>query len=836
MQAIGWLAAEQQHLAKGALRFRSPDYGARLVLTPRTPQVSVRTITNVKVTPRAIEETILLNFKIEQAGIRRVSFLLPESLAKARLNVKLLKSKTVEPATNAAGQPIAGWVRFKLELQDYVRGEFGVIVMHDRLLTADKQPIPIPQVETGRTDQRLVAIESAGRDEVTGADPRGVDKLSPQQQAWRDLVAILGSNITEAYVVSEGAASPSLAFETKERMRAETAAARIDLATTVMVVDAAGTYRALQEYRITNATEQFLDVQMPVGAKLWTVTVAGLPVKPLVPPAAAGAGQVDLPGDLVRIPLVKTAEGEGDYPVQLKYGGRMPEITSLSQVDFPLMRTVNINVELSQVKLMLPESHEWFDFRGSMRKVSDEGELSEIFQTYLNKRIQEASQLLTSSNPYTQIRAQSNLKQAAIMLRDSSRSMSANNMKQLGQALQSQNEALLVEAERKANEQQSSQTFEAGDNRSRLNSYWAEQGVARSKNVVSGLKSNFDSANQGQSQPEGDSSFNKGFYDQAELNTKGAGSEQSGKSAPEKPMAGEGKPGGRFSRSGKPSADDMADKSGDRSGGGQQGQNPQAFNDQQRGELQKKLQKEEDEASVRELDLATERDNLSRYGQQLDRNFQQQELGGINAAEGQPGESQFGYGNFRGPSRPGSGPGQLGGGMGSGGGFGPPGMMPPGSPPLAQAPATDPSAVPANDVDASPMSVDLEDFGAVAAGLASLDFTLPERGKVYHFTTPRGQLEITARPIDESLVSRLMGLVGLAVAILVVWALFRQPARAFWRQLLSTVACGIVIAVLGLASIVTGVFPVAGLVLLAGGIALAIRNYCCPAILATSAV
>jgi hypothetical protein len=174
--------------------------------------------------------------------------------------------------------------------------------------------------------------------------------------------------------------------------------------------------------------------------------------------------------------------------------------------------------------------------------------------------------------------------------------------------------------------------------------------------------------------------------------------------------------------------------------------------------------------------------------------------------------------------------------MGSGGGFGLPNMMPPGSPPLAQAPATDPSAVPANDVDASPMSVDLEDFGAVAAGLASLDFTLPERGKVYHFTTPRGQLEITARPIDESLVSRLMGLVGLAVAILVVWALFRQPARAFWRRLLSTVACGIVIAVLGLASIVTGVFPVAGLVLLAGGIALAIRNYCCPAILATSAV
>lgn len=120
-----------------------------------------------------------------------------------------------------------------------------------------------------------------------------------------------------------------------------------------------------------------------------------------------------------------------------------------------------------------------------------------------------------------------------------------------------------------------------------------------------------------------------------------------------------------------------------------------------------------------------------------------------------------------------------------------------------------------------------EDFGAIAAGLASLDFTLPERGKVYHFTTPRGQLEITARPVAETLVARLMGLVGMSFAVLMVWALVRQPARAFWRRLLGTVACGILIGVLGLASIITGVFPVAGLLLLAGGIGLAIRNYCC---------
>ena len=373
--AAGWLTADQQAKARAVLRLKAGDYSGQVVLTPRTPQVSVRTITNVKITPKAVEETILLNYQIEQAGIRRLSFLLPARLAGARLNVKLLKSKTVEPATTANGQPLAGWVRFKLELQDYVRDAFGVTIMHDRLLTSAKQEVAIPRVEAARTEQRLVVLENAGRDEVLFDDETGLEALSPQQQAWRDLAAILGNSITRAWQVGESATEPKLTFHTTERAKAQTASARIELATTLLVLDPAGTYRALQEYRFTNATEQFLEVELPAGARLWTATVAGEPVKPVEPSPPR-------PG-VVRIPLVKTAEGEGDVSVQLKYGGRLPQVSSLSQVQFPLMKTLNINVELSQVRLMVPETFDWFDFGGTMGRVENEGDLAEVFQSYL---------------------------------------------------------------------------------------------------------------------------------------------------------------------------------------------------------------------------------------------------------------------------------------------------------------------------------------------------------------------------------------------------------------------------------------------------------------------
>ena len=175
---------------------------------------------------------------------------------------------------------------------------------------------------------------------------------------------------------------------------------------------------------------------------------------------------------------MKTAEGEGDYPVQLKYGGQMPKVASFSQVRFPLMRTVNINVELSQVRLHLPENYDWasyFDFGGTMRPVEDESELGEVFQSYLNKRIQEAKELLTSANPYTKIRALSNLKQSAMLL-DSSRSTSQNNLKGLGATMQGRNDVLLREAEQQVQQQQAGQQAAVADNRDRLNTYWESQG------------------------------------------------------------------------------------------------------------------------------------------------------------------------------------------------------------------------------------------------------------------------------------------------------------------------------------------------------------------------
>jgi hypothetical protein len=825
----GWMKAEQQRLAKSLIRYRTADYAATLVLTARTPIIAAQSITNVKITPQAIQETISIGLQIDQAGIRELSFLVPERMAKARLadspGAKLVQRKIIEPATDAEGQPVQGMVRIRLLLQDYVQDKFGITLELDRLLEAKKQPVPIPVIETGRVDRQLVVIENVGRDElvIDELDVVGLEPINPQSQAWSELVGILGADarITQAFAVIPNQPRRELSFSTQQGQKVVTADARIHLATTVLVVDEAGAYRGLQEYRVTNGKEQFLEIELPASARLWTATVAGEPVKPAeASPPVTG---------VVRIPLVKTAEGEGDYVVQLKYGGQMEKARLLNSVSFPLLKTRNINVELSRVYLHLPERREWFNFRGTMRLVEDASELEKGFQGYLNKRIEEATRLLSSGDDYTKARAWSNLKQARILL-EGNRAQSQNNLRQIGLALhnyhdtlalEARNESLLNQAEQQAQAERSQQQIVDGtDNRGRLNNYWNAQDLKRSKNVVSDLGSNFD-VEEATVQPPAkgkELAFNKDWLDQNSLRTKGEG--KPGATEPGRPGApddqsGGGKQGGRYFRGeNKQITIDERDFGGDK-GSGQKA--PDIASKPQRDQLQQQLQQEAEQSKSGDSQAGEQLQKLQRYQERLDESVREQQRQPSANLDQSFQQGQFGgttptIGGFQLPGS--SQPAQSSGGMGAGGANAPggPGGMP-----------ADPNGRPFV-TSVVPVVDNSQSMSQVAAGLASLDVSLPERGRVYSFITPRGELEIKARSIPLVAIGKLIGLAGVLIAILIVWALGRERSRRVWRSLFASRAFTIILIVLGLFCFLFGLFPLAGLAMLVAGITLAIHR------------
>jgi hypothetical protein len=127
-----WLNPSQQRLARLALRYRTPDYAAQLQLSPRKPLVHCDTYTNIRLNDRTVEETILLDFTIREAGIRSLSFVLPESMRAARISAPMLRQKKIEPIAGDGGP---SRVRVGIELQEEGMGSLRVLVENDRLLS-----------------------------------------------------------------------------------------------------------------------------------------------------------------------------------------------------------------------------------------------------------------------------------------------------------------------------------------------------------------------------------------------------------------------------------------------------------------------------------------------------------------------------------------------------------------------------------------------------------------------------------------------------------------------------------------------------------------------------
>jgi hypothetical protein len=759
-RTFGWLNPGQRTLAQLALHYTRPDYAGRLVLTARKADVTCFTVTNSRVTDRAIEDAVLVTWTIKNAGIREVAFLLPAWMKDARISVPLLRQKTVTPVADDPSR-----VRVQLQLQDEVMDELRVLVENDRLLAGGSHDVPIPEVETGRTDRRYAAVESAGRDEVQVEKKDGLEPLSRQQKEWATVSGLLRGGMTQAFVVAAGAEKPHLAFLTKERAAVETAKARIGLAKTVLVMDASGAYRAEQVYRLDNRTEQFLEIQMPEGAALWTAIVAGEPVKPTLVNDPARPRHVN-------IPIVKTAAGDLDYAVILKYGGKLESLEALrTSVTFPLIRAVNINAELSQVELHLPPELDWFYFRGKMSPVAEVGEFQIGEFVYLGKAAERLMQTARSDNPFAQARAKSNLKTIVQSMQSAQETMGRINLNTASQTEVSNADLILKSAEKEV--QQEAQPGQAAvyDNNDFIRDAYNKQRNTRARNQVTALGDNWaETPVQQPATPQardGQATFNDNWLAANRLENKPA---EVAKVQAESRLS-------QF---------DVQNQAQIRLGGQQAAQTGTVSGKQmfqkfsEEGEKSKAAgQVKQDEKLARGGEV---QEKVQRYQQKLEQHAQQDQEAAQQQAAVAPA-------------------------------------------PRVSVTITDRSGLGgAGAIEdlAAHLTKDL--WAYTAAGMASLDVQLPTRGLVYRFTTPRGDVEVTAsaasRPLIEGL-QRVGGVAALVIVVLVIRRLAR--GRSFGLQTQSTLST--VLIVLGIIGLFVGILPVASLIAIVIGVIMKIHLF-----------
>ncbi len=732
--ASSWLAAAQQPLAQLLIHYSSAaagDVAGQLQITRRVPQVSSFSISNIKVTDRSIEETLFFEFTIRTAGIRQISIVVPAYLKECRVRGPLIRSQTWTPVTPDADAA----VRLVVDLQEEVMGQYSLILEHDRVLSSGAQSAAVPVIETGKTEHRFVTLENSGRDELVVDETSGLERLQRSQSQWNILASLLGGKTNEAFIVSDQSTAPRLTYSTKDRAMVETVGARIGIAQTLMIVDETGAYRASQEYRIENRTEQYLEIELPADAELWSVLVAGQPVKPMTAKVAAGAGQ------RVRLPLVKTAAGDLDYPVVIKYGGRLPRPGAMSTTHFPLVKTININVELSQVRLRLPPGMKWWNFGGSMARVQSEDELTAGWLAFRTRQLNELTQILNRSVKldFSRARALNNLKQLGAEVQQYQASAQASAQGRGNLDLQQQlasNSTAWFEAQKELDKpNDSGPGTEELTNRFLLNARLDSQQNKRSLNVANDQGANFQQTQTPAQAPADNAEFDTKWLAGNALKNPALKDESA---EPAKKAA--DALGGRLSQG----------KKVDSGAAGMQAAKPNApqlqqFDADKSSPAGRPESKSEDRSA-----------QVFRYQQQLE-----SRSNATRASMAAPTQAPTpvppptpaagmspGMGGPTGGAAPGSG--MMGGGMGGGMG----GMMGEGMPGVMGDFAV---ALPTNNLNQPSRAGQVDPLMPRVASpgyLVSLDTQLPVRGTEYLFTTPRGATEITAQSVSTSALLR----------------------------------------------------------------------------------
>ncbi len=359
-QFRNWLS--DQRRASLPLTFRSPNPQHVLTLSgSRVPShVTFDSITDLTIGDRIVEETILLEWEIRQSGINQVEFLLPQSWRDCQIEGPWISR--IQRDVKDSG------VHFTVFLQDRILGEYRLVATLDLPIQATNRQASVPQNLTGETRNRWITTQNTGQSELEFLPISEVQEIQRQRPIFSRLQSKLKATyLANAFEVDGKSTAPVLQWKPVPRTTIETRSARVRMSETDLSLDRSGFYVAKTKLQINNQTQPTLQLQLPVDAQLMTLVVDGLPTQPIV---TAAAGQ-----NRVVIPLLKSTELNLDYPIEIVYHGQVALSGSLQELSLPLCNTVDVESEVSHVRLHLPDELRPLRFGGTMSQVNSEGEL-----------------------------------------------------------------------------------------------------------------------------------------------------------------------------------------------------------------------------------------------------------------------------------------------------------------------------------------------------------------------------------------------------------------------------------------------------------------------------
>lgn len=399
----------------------------RVDLQKATPRLSANGLVMVSVTDVAVVHTLALQWNIDSATTDTLVFTTPSYLAgKLEFNGEGIRETTHVDA----GKDRTRWT---IRLRTPVSGRYFAAAIGTLPPPAKEVEAPAIVFErgsgAGATDaiegqRQYVLLINTSQSQLTSVAPEGFESVQRE-----DVPVVVDQSLvdqaTELVKVKQLLTAPRWSIQ--KFVQTASAPASVNVADLTTILSRDGTYRGQAIYTIKNHSRQFLALKFPAGAELMSVVVGNAPSRAVTTKRNNETIQL--------IALPKTSVASLSFPVRVLWRGRLDASLPKSarilrqEVDFPAPVVVSqqddpdfgIPVAKTRWTVWLPDDLDVQPLKTSARhnltlQPSDQKDL-----LYEKAAVQELSELLgfVSSN-YSGA---------------SDRGRAANNMKQLGMAL-----------------------------------------------------------------------------------------------------------------------------------------------------------------------------------------------------------------------------------------------------------------------------------------------------------------------------------------------------------------------------------------------------------------
>jgi hypothetical protein len=296
------------------------------------------------------QTTVIVNVKL--GSIEDLDISIPEEVNVLSLTAPSLRTYDVQG--DSARKVI------RLAFTREMEGQFLVNLSYEVILGEDIKELTVPnlRVDQAEVEQGRIAVEALSNVEVQPAQAKELSSLDPKELP-QQLVLKTTNPILMAYKYAKSENPYQLGLTVTRHNEVEVQSARIDSADYRTLVTDDGVAVTFVHYQVRNTRKQFLKVNLPEGAKIWSVRVNNNLEKPAMAKSEDGnANQI----------LVKVRNSQEGFPITLLYQHKVDPLegsgvfeNALPQTDFVISRT--------QWQVYLPQSLTLGEPDSNMRQV-----------------------------------------------------------------------------------------------------------------------------------------------------------------------------------------------------------------------------------------------------------------------------------------------------------------------------------------------------------------------------------------------------------------------------------------------------------------------------------